>query len=153
VKLTDQLAKSTEEKRTVFHIKGRAVEPSDTLTVRNFHFLRNENDEKALPVAAYRPGDSVWARFDMTGYKLGAKNQVDIEYGLTVLSEDGSVAYSEPQAADQKIQTYYPQRYQPGELNLNLAKDQPLGKYTIVLAVHDNLGQQIYETRETFSVE
>ncbi len=118
-----------------------------------FRFLRNEDDVKPLQVAAYRPGDSVWARFDMTGYKLGEKNQVDIEYGLTVLREDGSVAYAEPQAANQKIQTYYPQRYQPGELNLNLAKDQPLGKYTIVLAVRDNLGQQMYETRETFSVE
>ena len=106
-----------------------------------------------MPFAAYRPGDSVWARFEMTGYKLGEKNQVDIEYGLTVLSEDGSVAYKEPQAANQKIQTFYPQRYQPGVLNLNLAKDQPLGKYTIVLAVRDNLGQQMYETRETFSVE
>jgi hypothetical protein len=153
VKLSDELAKSTEEKRAVFHIKGRDVAPSDTLTVRNFRFLRNEDDAKALKVAAYSPGDSVWAKFDMTGYKLGEKNAVDIEYGLTVLREDGSVAYTEPQAANQKIETFYPQRYQPGELNLNLAKDQPLGKYTIVLAVHDNLGQKMYETRETFSVE
>jgi hypothetical protein len=153
VKLLDEAAKTTEEKRAVFHIKGRDVAPSDTLTVRNFRFLRNEDDEKPLPVAAYRPGDSVWGRFEMTGYKLGDKNQVDIEYGLTVLREDGSVAYAEPQAASQKIQTYYPQRYQPGVLNLNLAKDQPLGKYTILLTVHDNLGQQMYETRETFSVE
>jgi hypothetical protein len=153
VKLSDELAKATQEKRAVFHIKGRDVAPSDILTVRNFRFLRNEDEERPLVVAAYRPGDSVWAKFDMTGYKFGEKNQVDIEYGLTVLREDGSVAYSEPQAANQKIQTYYPQRYQPGELNLNLAKDQPLGKYTIVLTVHDNLGQQMYETRETFSVE
>jgi hypothetical protein len=153
VKLSDELAKSTEEKRTVFHIKGRQVAPSDTLTVRNFRFLRAEEDGKPLPVAAYRPGDSVWARFEMTGYKLGDKNQVDIEYGLTVLREDGSVAYMEPLAANQKIQTYYPQRYQPGILNLNLAKDQPLEKYTIVLAVRDNLSKQVYETRETFSVE
>jgi len=153
IKLSDELAKTTEEKRAVFHIKGRDVAPSDTLTVRNFRFLRGEDDVKPLPVAAYRPGDSVWARFDMTGYKLGDKNQVDVEYGLTVLREDDSVAYNEPQAANQKIQTYYPQRYQPGELNLNLATDQPLGKYTIVLTVHDNVGQQMYDTRETFSVE
>jgi hypothetical protein len=153
VKLSDDLAKATFEKPAVFHIKGREVAPSATLVVRNFRFLRGEDDTKPLQVAAYRPGDSVWARFDMTGYKLGDKNQVDIEYGLTVLREDGSVAYAEPQAANQKIQTYYPQRYQPGELNLNLAKDQPLGKYTIVLAVHDAIGQQMYETRETFSVE
>jgi hypothetical protein len=153
VKLSDELASVNTEKSAVFHIKGRDVAPSDSLIVRNFRFLRTEDDEKPLPVAAYRPADSVWARFDMTGYKLGDKNQVDIEYGLTVLREDGSVAYTEPQAADQKTQTFYPQRYQPGVLNLNLAKDQPLGKYTIVLAVRDNLGKQMYETRETFSVE
>lgn len=153
VKLSDELAKTSEEKRAVFHIKGRDVAPSDTLIVRNFRFLRGEDDGKPLPAAAYRPGDSVWARFEMTGYKLGEKNAVDIEYGLTVLREDGSVAYTEPQAANQKIQTFYPQRYQPGVLNLNLAKDQPLGKYIIVLAVRDNFGRQMYETRETFSVE
>ena len=153
VTLSDELAKATLEKAAIFRLKGRDVAPSDTLVVRNFRFLRREDDVKPLPVAAYRPGDSVWARFDMTGYKLGDKNQVDIEYGLTVLREDGSVAYTEPQAANQKIQTFYPQRYQPGELNLNLAQDQPLGKYTIVLAVRDNLSRQMYETRETFSVE
>ena len=153
VKVSDELAKTDQETRAIFHIQGHDVVPSNTLVVRNFRFLRNENDVKPLPVAAYRPGDSVWARFDMTGYKFGEKNAVDIEYGLSVLREDGSVAYSQPQAATQKIQTYYPQRYQPGELNLNLAKDQPLGKYTIVLTVRDNLGAQMYETRETFSVE
>ena len=153
VKLSDELAKASVEKTTVLHVQGRDVAPSDTLIVRNYRFLRNEDDERPLAAAAYRPGDSVWARFDMTGYKLGDKNQVDIEYGLTVLREDGTVAYTEPQAANQKLQTFYPQRYQPGVLNLNLAKDQPLGKYTIVLAVRDNIGRQMYETRETFSVE
>ena len=153
VKLSDELAKTTDEKRAAFHIKGRNVDPSGTLIVRNFRFLRNEDEDRPLVVAAYRPGDPVWAKFDMTGYKLAEKNQVDIDYGITVLREDGSVAYQQPDAATQKIQTYYPQRYQPGELSLNLAKDQPLGKYTIVLTVHDNIGQQMYETRETFSVE
>jgi hypothetical protein len=153
VKLTDELAKTMQEERAIFHIKGRDVAPSDTLAVRNFRFLRNEDEDRALQVAAYRPGDAVWAKFDMTGYKLGEKNQVDIDYGLTVLREDGSVAYTQPDAANQKIQTYYPQRYQPGELNLNLARDQALGKYTIVLTVHDNIGHQMYETREIFSVE
>ena len=153
IKLWDELAKATAEKSAVFHLKGRDVAPSDTLVVRNFRFLRNEDDIKPLPVAAFRPGDSVWARFDMTGYKLGDKNQVDIQYGLTVLREDGTVAYTEPQAADQKISTFYPQRYQPAVINLNLAKDQALGKYTIVVAVRDNVGTQAYEARETFSVE
>jgi hypothetical protein len=153
VKVKDEFDAATTESRARFFVKGRDVAPSETLIVRNFHFLRGEDDEKPLQLAAYRPGDSVWARFDMTGYKLGERNVLDIEYGLTVLAADGSVAYSEPRAATAKDQSFYPQRYQPGVLNLNLAKDQPRGDYTIVLAVRDNLGQQSYETRQKFSVE
>lgn len=153
VKVKDELAASTAESRSKFVVQGRNVAPSDTLVVRNFRFLRGEDDGKPLQIAAYRPGDMVWARFDMTGYKLGERNLFDIEYGLTVLRADGSEAYSEPQAATAKDQAFYPQRYQPGVLSLNLAKDQPLGEYTIVLTVRDNLGQQTYEIRQKFSVE
>ena len=153
VKMKDELGAVTAESRVRFLVKGRDIEPSDNLIVRNFRFLRTEDDDQPLQVAAYRPGDSVWARFDMTGYKLGEANQFDIEYGLTVLLADGTAAYSEPQAANAKDKTFYPQRYQPGVLNLNLAKDQALGEYTIVLTVRDNLGQQTYETRQKFSVE
>jgi hypothetical protein len=153
VKVNDEIAHTTAEAHAAFTVKGRGVAPSDSLVVRNFRFLRTEEDGKALQVAAYRPGDPVWARFEMTGYKLGEGNQFDIEYGLQVLRADGSVAYSEPQAATGKEQTFYPQRYQPGVLNLSLAKDQKPGEYTIVLAVRDNLGKQNYETREKFTVE
>ena len=153
VKVKDEIGQATAEARTAFTVKGRDVAPSDTLVVRNFRFLRAEEDAKALQVTAYRPGDPVWARFEMTGYKLGEANQFDIEYGLQVLRADGSVAYSEPQAATGKEQTFYPQRYQPGVLNLNLAKDQTTGEYTIVVTVRDKLGNQTYETREKFSVE
>ena len=153
VKVKDEIAQTAAEGRMPFTVKGRDVAPSDTLVVRNFRFLRGEEDGKALQLAAYRPGDQVWARFEMTGYKLGERNQFDIAYGLQVLRSDGSAAYSEPQAATGKDQTFYPQRYQPGVLNLNLAKDQKTGEYTIVLTVRDNLGNQTYETREKFSVE
>ena len=153
VKVQDEMAQAATEARVAFTVKGPDIAPSDTLVVRNFRFLRTEEDGKALQVAAYRPGDPVWARFEMTGYKLGDANQFDIEYGLQVLRADGSLAYSQPQAAGGKEQTFYPQRYQPGVLNLTLAKDQKPGEYTIVLMVRDNLGKQSYETREKFSVE
>jgi hypothetical protein len=153
VKVKDELANASVDAHSTFRVQGREIEPSSTLIVRNFRFLRTEDDNKPLPVAAYRPGDAVWARFDMTGYKLGDGNQFDIEYGLVVLRADGTQAYAEPQAAAQKEQTFYPVRYQPGVLSLNLAKDQKRGEYTIVLTVRDNLGGQKYETREKFSVE
>jgi len=153
VNLVDERSRATVEARATFEVRGRDVPLSDTLLARDFRFLRSEEDTKPLQVAAYRPGDSLWARFIMTGYKIGDKHQFDIEYGLTVLRSDGTVAYSEPHAAAQKDQPFYPQRYQPGVLNLNFPKDQALGEYTIVLTVRDNLGGQSFETRQKFSVE
>ena len=153
VQVKDELANTSAEARATFTVKGHDVAPSDTLVVRNFRFLRTEDDTQALEVAAYRPGDALWARFDMTGYKVNEKNLFDIGYGLQVLSFDGSVAYSQPEAATAKEQPSYPQRYQPGELNLNLPQDIAKGEYTIVLTVRDNLGKQITETREKFSIE
>jgi hypothetical protein len=153
VTVKDELAGSSAETRATFLVQGRDVAPSDTLAVRNFRFYRGENDDKALDVPAYRPGDSLWGRFDMTGYKIGDKNLFDIGYGLVVLRVDGSVAYSQPEAANSKEAPFYPQRYQPGELSLNMPKDIAKGEYTIVLTVHDNLGQQTCEAREKFSIE
>ncbi len=153
VTVKDELAGSSAETRATFLVHGRDVAPSDTLAVRNFRFYRGENDDKALQVPAYRPGDSLWGRFDMTGYKIGDKNLFDIGYGLVVLRADGTEAYSQPEAANSKEAPFYPQRYQPGELSLNMPKDIAKGEYTIVLTVHDNLGQQTCEAREKFSIE
>ena len=152
-KAKDEQSGGEAQARTPFTVAARNVQPSETLVVRNFRFLRSEDDQNPLAVAAYRPGDTVWARFEMTGYKLGDKNQFDIEYGLTVLRPNGQATYSQPHAAEEKTQTFYPQRYNPGVLSLNLPKDLPLGEYTIVLTVRDNLGGQAYETKEKFSVE
>jgi len=153
VTVKDERSGATAEARATFTVQGRNVPPSDTLVVRNFRFFRNEDDASPLKVAAFRPGDSLWARFLMTGYKLGEGNTFDIEYGLVVLRADGSTAYAQPHAASLKEQPFYPQRYQPGALSLNFPKDQPVGQYTIVLTVHDNVGGQTTEARETFSVE
>jgi len=153
VKVKDELGDTTAEARATFQVHGHDVAPSDSLAVRNFRFFRAENDANPIQIAAYRPGDSLWARFDMTGYKIAEKNLFDIGYGLVVLREDGSAAYSQPEAAVSKEAPFYPQRYQPGELSLNMPKDIAKGEYTIVLTVRDNLGQQTCEAREKFSIE
>ena len=153
VKAKDENSGSEVEGKTVFTVQGRDVPSSDTLVVRNFRFLRGEEDQKPLELPAYRPGDMVWARFDMTGYKLGEKNRLDVEYGLVVLRPDGETAYSQPRAAEEKSDAFYPQRYTPGVLSLSLPKDVRQGEYTIVLTVRDSIGGQAYETREKFSVE
>jgi hypothetical protein len=153
LKVKDEFGKVNSEADYPLLVRGRAVEPSDGMTVRNFRFLRAEDDAEPLKDPAYRLGDSVWARFDMTGYKMGEKNRFDVEYGLKVLRPNGEVTYEEPKAAQAKDETFYPQRYTPGILSLNLPKDIATGDYKIILTVRDNIGGEKQETVHTFSVQ
>lgn len=153
VKVKDNLARSEAQAAIPLRVQGRQVAASDTLTVRNFRFLRTEEDKDPLQVPAYRPGDTVWARFDMTGYTLGEGNAFDVDYGLKVLRRSGETTYDQPKAAQEKNQSFYPQRYTPGVLSLSLPADLQRGEYTIMLTVHDTIGRQSYETRQKFAVE
>ena len=152
-RVRDETAKTETQASIQFSVEARDVPPSETLVERNFRFLRSEDDRDPLKIAAYRPGDTLWARFDMTGYKLGEKNLFDIEYGLTVLRPDGGPTYQNQKAAEEKRESFYRQRYTPGILSLSLPKDLRKGEYTIVLGIRDNLGGQAIETRKTFTVE
>ncbi len=153
VKVKDNFGPAEAQASLPFVVNGRDVAPSDTLTVRNFRFYRAEQDKEPLQAAVYRPGDQVWGRFDMTGYKLAEKNGYDVEYGLKVLRPNGEVTYEQPRAAGDKNESFYPQYYVPGILSLALPQDLKRGDYTIVLSVRDTVGNQSYETREKFVVE
>ncbi|MDX1983006.1 MAG: hypothetical protein SFV51_22235 [Bryobacteraceae bacterium] len=153
VTVSDRIG-GTEGKLDVsFGIRTRAVAPSETLAVRNFRFLRAEEDGKALAVAAYRPGDDVWARFEMTGYKFGEKNRVQVEYGLSVFRPSGKLLYTEPKAASADDVSFYPKKWLPGILSLKLDSKMPPGEYPIVLEVRDLVGGQKHEERVTFRIE
>jgi hypothetical protein len=140
-------------KETMFSVQGRKVEASDTLVVRNLRFLRGEEDSEPLPVASYRPGDTVWARLDITGYKIGEKNLYQVEYDISVLSPSGKALFTQKNAAVEKEQPFYPKRYVPGILSLNLTPTIKPGEYTIVLSVRDGVGNQAAESRHSFRVE
>jgi len=153
IAVRDLLAGAEAKSEIPFRAGGLDVAPSDTLVVRNFRFLRREEDRAPLPVAAYRPGDTLWARFEIRGYKYGEKNQVHVEYGLEVLGPTGKSLYQEPQAAIEQSSSFYPKRYLTGSLSLNLQANARPGDYTIVLRVRDRVGDQLSETRHGFRIQ
>ena len=153
ISIHDDLANADAAIDVPFLVRGHHVEPSDTLTVRNFRFYRSEDDSQPMEVAAYRPGESVWARFDITGYKLGPGNSFDVQYGLSVIRPDGKPGFSQPDAATLKDKSFYPRKYTPAALSLTLPADILKGEHTIVLTVRDNVGSQASETEHKFSVE
>ncbi len=150
----DELAAQSVKREVSFRVANPVtVEPSSKLVARNFRFLRGEEDGRALNPAAYKQGDPLWARFEITGYALGDKNAFDVAYGLEVLRADGSRLYQEPQAAGERDATYYPKRFVQGVLNLSLDKTIATGTYTIVLRLVDKVGGSTAESRHQFQVE
>lgn len=136
-----------------FKVRGDKVEPSDTLIGRDFRFLRSENDTIPLRNPAYEAGDTLWVRFDITGYKFGEKNRFDVEYGLAILRANGETMFTQPVAAKETNESFYPQHYVPGLLSLGLNKDLPKGSYTMVITMRDKIGNQTWESRNPFQVQ
>jgi hypothetical protein len=153
VRVEDEFSKTAVAEEITYAVRGRNVPPSDTLVVRNFRFYRTQTAPEPLPVPAYRPGDSLWARFDITGYQLGEENRLHINYGLSVERASGAVAFTQEVAAVEERSSFYPERHIMGGFSLNLTPDLSPGDYTLVVTVRDLLGDQTYETKQVFHVE
>lgn len=153
VKAKDEVASSEVHGDLIFHVRGHDAQSSDTLTTRNFHFFRSEEDNAPMREPVYHPGDMLWARFDIVGYKFEANNRFSVDYGLAVLNGDGKQLFAQPEAAADSHESFYPQRYVPGGLSLSLDRNVPQGNYTLVVSVRDKLGNQTWEERQPFRVE
>jgi hypothetical protein len=154
VTVKDELAGSEISGSLEFHVRAESIEPSETFVIRNLRFLRNETDTEALrqPVV-YRPGSTLWAKFEMVGYKFEANHKFSVDYGLAVLNADGKELFTQPEAAAESKESFYPQLIVPGALSLHLDPNVPSATYTLVVTVRDKIGGQTTEQRETFRVE
>jgi len=153
ISVTDLVAKATAAKEVPFEVRGRRVDASDTLVIRNIRFFRGEDDREALSKPAYRRGDAVWARFDIIGFKYGEANSIDVSYDVAVLAPSGKVLYSQPQAGADRSQSFYPKRYVPAVFSLATKPDTRPGEYTVSITAHDGVGNQTSEARQSFTIE
>ncbi|MEO7650914.1 MAG: hypothetical protein ABIZ80_10645, partial [Bryobacteraceae bacterium] len=149
----DELAGTTATREVSFEVRGHQVEPADTLVVRNFRFYRGEDEQEPLKVAAYRPGDTVWARFDIAGFKLGPGNLVDVAYLIAVSGPGERVLFRQAEPSVEKKTSFYPMQYVPSQINLSLQPTIRPEQYFITVSVQDRFGNQTYETKQPFRVE
>jgi hypothetical protein len=136
-----------------FTVQGRAVDTSGPFSVRNLRFFRSEDGLTPLAVATYGPGDTLWARFDITGFERGEKNHVEVIYGISIVSPSGKVLYSEPEAASEEDSSFYPRRYVPGVVSLNIQPKTAPGEYTLLITARDQVGNQTCEGPGAFRIE
>ncbi|MCS6952443.1 MAG: hypothetical protein RMK57_06685 [Bryobacterales bacterium] len=153
VRVKDELTGREAALEVPLSVEGRRVEPSPTLVIRNFRFLREERAPEPLVPAVYHPGQTLWARFDITGFKIGDKNQIRVAYRISILNAEGKLLYTQPEAAVEEDSPFYPKRSVPGLVSLQIQPGTPAGTYLMAVTVEDAVGSQTYETREAFRVE
>jgi hypothetical protein len=148
--VTDGLAEKEISKEIPIHVAGARVEGADSLTVRGLTFHRTKDGEK-LPAAVYRPGDTVWVNFYITGYQLAEDNSFDVASEVRMVSEDGDVVLSFEPEREQDA-TFYPRRWLPASLRLDLDRTIPPGKYTLLVLLHDRLAEKTHQSSHSFTV-
>jgi hypothetical protein len=153
IKAEDLFAKTNTSLDVPFLVRGHEVPVSDTLTVRNFHFFRSEDATEPAEKAAYKPGDAVWARFDITGFQYGDKNHIDVSYVTMVYSPSGKLLWTQPEPAMDQSESFYPKRYVQASMGINLLKDTKPGEFAIGVKVTDSVGKQTFEEKYKFTVE
>jgi hypothetical protein len=149
----DLISNATAERDIPFNIGGVVVIPSATLTVQDFQFLRNEDDNEPLEVPAFRPGDTVYVRFNMTGFRLEGENKYQLSYGLAVTRPDGKAYLNEQTAAQLSSSSFYPVQFVPGAVAVTSTRAAIHGQYVILLTVHDLIGSQTYQLKRAFTIE
>jgi hypothetical protein len=151
--VTDQQTRQSGSSDLTFPVGGKGVEPAAALTIRNPGFYRSQDDETPLKIVAYRAGDMLWVRFDITGYKYGEQNSMDVAYDVAVLAPDGKQLFAQENAAVEKSQAFYPQPWVPGAFNLSLQSTMRAGTYTLVITAHDATANQTATAKAEFRVE
>ncbi len=149
----DMIGNTSAERDLPFHIGGIVVAPTTILGVQDFQFLRKEDDSEPLEVPAYRPGDTVYARFNIIGFHLGTGNEYRLSYGLTVSRPDGKPYLNEQSAAKLSERSFYAVPFVPGEVSVTTSRDTPLGQYVLLLTVRDEAGSQSYQLKRAFTIE
>ena len=151
---TDEQSHLKASGDTMFNVEGRNVAPSDALTIRQIAFFRSADDETPLSVPAYRPGETVWGvHFDITGYKYGDQNAMDVAYDVAVTDATGKQLFAQENAAVEKSQAFYPQPWVPGSFSLSLQADSAKAAYSVSITAHDGIGKQTFTEKADFRVE
>ncbi len=153
VKVEDVLAKTSAELAAPFQVRAKDVPASPTLTVRNFQWYHTDEEERPMARPVYHPGDNMWMRFDMVGFKYGEGNKIDVSYVASLVLASGKAIWTQPEPAVEQSESFYPKPYIDGEFGISLQKNFQPGTYTMAVAVKDAVGKQTYEGKFNFTVQ
>ena len=153
IKVRDEFSKREKTFVQKILVKGRKLPQMDSVGVISFGFYRRQEDVSALPAGVYRPGSTLWAKFDVAGYRIEEGNRFHVECDVQVRDAEGEVLFEQPSAISREESPDYPQRYVPGVFSLEIKPGTKRAAYSIAVIAHDRLAGTTQESVHSFSVE
>ena len=151
LQVVDELNMAKVTKHMAIHVRGQQVPAGNELTVRNFTFSKVEGGAP-LPELVLDPGDTLWAKFYITGFQVASDHSYDVHAELELRDEAGELLFTfDPQG--EQGSPYYPRRWLPGTFRMDLDDDIRPGSYSIVLSLQDRLGNQSVREHKLFLVQ
>lgn len=151
VEVTDHIADRKVATEIEVLVEGKDVEVGERLAIRNFAFTFGKGGDK-IEAPRYRPGETVFASFYITGFVLGDDNKFAVESGLELLNAAGEQVY-EFNRERETGNPFYPRRWLPGDFEFELDRTIPVGTYSVRIWIADELGDQRFETKQKFVVQ
>jgi hypothetical protein len=153
VEAEDLNAKSSATLEIPFRVRAHEdVHRADSLEIQAFRFLRREDDAKPAERPDYIPGDHLWAKFDITGFRYGDRNKMDVTYLTSVLGPDGKTLWTQPEPTGEQGDSFYPRAFVNAEMGIELQPKIKPGTYTLVVQAKDAVGGQTCEVRQAFTI-
>jgi len=136
-----------------FKVQGHGIRVTPALSVQNMRYYRSEDDTVPMERPVYKAGDALWVRFDVTGYKYGDKNSVNLSYVFSVLGADGSAIWTAPQPIVEQSESVYPKPYVSGAFSIQVQSAVKPGEYAIGVKATDVTGKQTVDAKQPFTVQ
>lgn len=152
VLVKDLIAKTEVRQEFPVPVGGRVITPPATLSALNLRWFRSEESTVEMEAPDYAPGEAIWARFDLSGYTLGPRNALQIEYGLIVRDAAGKVLFQQQLCAREDRQFFYPPPAVPGVISLAPDARVARGRYTATLVLRDLIAKTSSESIHSFQV-
>lgn len=150
IEVRDELADASIQVSLPITVDGDRVEGADQLLIRDFRFSKAEGGAE-LEEPVFRPGETIWATFFITGYETRTDNTFDVASEAWVIDAEGERMFS----FDSRSETgspYYPRLWLPAKFRLDLEETIPPGSYAVVLRLRDRVGGTDATRQHAFAV-
>lgn len=153
LKVRDEVSQRQEAFTLRFRVNGKQLPDLTELTILNFGFYRRAEDASPLPAAVYRGGNTLWAKFDLAGYRIGDRNRYHVACDVQVRDAEGKVLFEQPDALAEQSAPEYPRRYVPGVFSLQIQPGTKKAEYSVAVIARDLLAESTTESVFPFTVE